>query len=174
MSDRVNGYAEAMLSVARAEGDLDGIANELFAVGRAVDTNDELRDALSDARIPAERRIQIMDDLLDGKARQATKGLVSMVVGAGRGGDLGKIASALAEMAAHSQDKQVATVRSAVALSDDQRSRLTEALRAKLGTDVDVKVIQDPSVVGGLVTTVGDTVIDGSVRTRLSRLREAL
>ena len=65
-------------------------------------------------------------------------------------------------------------MRSAVALSDDQRSRLAAALASKLGTEVDVKVIQDPSVVGGLITTVGDTVIDGSVRTRLNRLREAL
>ena len=174
MSDRVQGYADAMMAVATAEGDVRGISDELFTIGRAVDSNDELRTTLSDARIPAERRIQIMDDLLDGKARQATKGLVSMVVGAGRGADLGKIASALAEKAAQSQGKQVATVRSAVALSDDQRNRLADALRAKLGTDVDVNVIQDPSVVGGLVTTVGDTVIDGSVRTRLSRLRESL
>lgn len=174
MSDRIQGYADAMLAVARAEGDVGAISDELFAVGRAVESNDELRSALSDARIPAERRIQIMDDLLDGKARPATKGLVSMVVGAGRGGDLSKIASALAEKAATSQSKQVATVRSAVALSDDQRQRLGAALAKKLGTEVDVKVIQDSSVVGGLVTTVGDTVIDGSVRTRLSRLREAL
>ncbi len=174
MSDRVQGYADAMFAVATAEGDVRGISDELFAVGRAVDTNDDLRSTISDARIPAERRIQIMDDLLDGKARQATTGLVSMVVAAGRGADLGKIASALAEKAAQSQGKQVATVRSAVALSDDQRNRLADALRAKLGTDVDVNVIQDPSVVGGLVTTVGDTVIDGSVRTRLSRLRESL
>ena len=174
MSDRVQGYADAMFAVASAEGDLRGISDELFAVGRVVDSNDELRSTISDARIPAERRIQIMDDLLDGKARQATTGLVSMVVAAGRGADLGKIASALAEKAAQSQGKQVATVRSAVALSDDQRNRLADALRAKLGTDVDVNVIQDPSVVGGLVTTVGDTVIDGSVRTRLSRLRESL
>jgi F-type H+-transporting ATPase subunit delta len=115
-----------------------------------------------------------MDDLLDGKARAATKGLVSMVVGAGRGADLGKIASALAERAATSAGKQVATVRSAVPLSNDQQSRLAAALAAKLGTEVDVKVIQDPSVVGGLITTVGDTVIDGSVRTRLNRLRESL
>jgi F-type H+-transporting ATPase subunit delta len=174
MSDRVQGYADAMFAVANAEGDVRGISDELFAIGRAVDTNDDLRSTISDARIPAERRIQIMDDLLDGKARQATTGLVSMVVAAGRGADLGKIASALAEKAAQSQGKQVATVRSAVALSDDQRNRLADALRAKLGTDVDVNVIQDPSVVGGLVTTVGDTVIDGSVRTRLSRLRESL
>lgn len=174
MSDRIDGYADAMLAVAQAEGDVSGISDELFAVGRAVDTNDELRNVISDARLPADRKIQIMDDLLDGKARAATKGLVSMVVGAGRGADLGKIATALAERAATSQDKQVATVRSAVALSDDQRNRLAKALATKLGTEVDVKVIQDPSVVGGLITTVGDTVIDGSVRTRLNRLRESL
>lgn len=174
MSDRIQGYADAMLAVARAEGDVDGISDELFAVGRAVETNDELRNTLSDPQIPADRRIQIMDDILAGKARAATKGLVSMVVGAGRGADLPKIATALADTAAHSQDKQVATVRSAVALSDDQRGRLAAALASKLGTEVDVKVIQDPSVVGGLITTVGDTVIDGSVRTRLTRLREAL
>lgn len=174
MSDRVNGYADAMLAIARAEGDVQGISDELFTVGRAVDGNDDLRDAISDPRMPADRKIQIMDDLLDGKARAATKGLVSMVIGAGRGADLGKIAGVLAEQAASSAGKQVATVRSAVALSDDQRNRLATALAAKLGTEVDVKVIQDPSVVGGLITTVGDTVIDGSVRTRLNRLRESL
>lgn len=174
MSDRIDGYADAMLAIAQAEGDVQGISDELFAVGRAVDTNDDLRNAISDARMPAERKIQIMDDLLDGKARPATKGLVSMVVGAGRGADLGKIASALASRSATASGKQVATVRSAVALSEDQRSRLATALATKLGTEVDVKVIQDPSVVGGLITTVGDTVIDGSVRTRLNRLRETL
>jgi len=174
MSDRINGYADAMLAVATAEGDVKGISDELFAVGRAVDTNDDLRNAISNPQMPADRKIQIMDDLLDGKARAATKGLVSMVVGAGRGGDLGKIASAVAERAATSAGKQVATVRSAVALSDDLQNRLATALAAKLGTEVDVKVIQDPSVVGGLITTVGDTVIDGSVRTRLNRLRESL
>jgi len=174
MSDRIEGYADAMLAVARAEGNVERISDELFAVGRAVEGNDDLRAALSDARIPADRRMQIVDDLLDGRTQPATKGLISMVVGAGRGGDLAKIAATVADQAAQAQGKQVATVRSAVALSDDQRNRLATALAQKLGTEVDVKVIQDPSVVGGLITTVGDTVIDGSVRTRLNRLREAL
>ena len=172
-SDRISGYAEAMLSIAQAEGDVGGIRDELLAVGQAVDSNDELRNTLSDASIPAARRMQIMDDLLGGKARQATKGLVSMVVGAGRGGDLGKIATAMAEKAATSSGKQLATVRTAAPLTDDQQNRLAAALTAKFG-EVDLKVVEDPSVVGGIVTTVGDTVIDGSVRSRLARLRESL
>ncbi|MCB1259187.1 MAG: ATP synthase F1 subunit delta, partial [Acidimicrobiales bacterium] len=69
--------------------------------------------------------------------------------------------------------RSVAEVRSAVELSEEQRTRLASALSAKLGRDVDVVVVVDPSVVGGLVTQVGDTVIDGSVRTRLAQLKEA-
>ncbi len=83
MSDRIHGYADAMLAIAQAEGDVNGISDELFTVGRAVDTNDELRAAISDSHMSAERKIQIMADLLGGKARAATKVLESMVGGAG-------------------------------------------------------------------------------------------
>ena len=61
MSERINGYADAVLAIAHAEGDVKGISDELFVVGRAVDTNDDLRAAISDARMPAERKIQIME-----------------------------------------------------------------------------------------------------------------
>ena len=64
-------------------------------------------------------------------------------------------------------------MRSAIALSDDQQQRLAEALQRATGKDVTVKVIVDPSVMGGLVTRIGDEVIDGSVRTRINQLREA-
>ena len=67
--------------------------------------------------------------------------------------------------------REVAEVRSAVALSDDQKTRLATSLKAATGKDVDVKVILDPSVLGGVVTTIGDTVIDGSVRSRLAQVK---
>jgi F-type H+-transporting ATPase subunit delta len=52
--------------------------------------------------------------------------------------------------------------------------RLAEALKTATGSDVDVRVVVDPAVVGGLVVRVGDQVIDGSVRHRLAQLRESL
>ena len=64
--------------------------------------------------------------------------------------------------------------RQAVALTDDQRGRLAEALAKAIGRPVEVKVIIDPSVMGGIITQIGDTVIDGSVRHRLGQLREAI
>ena len=61
-------------------------------------------------------------------------------------------------------------MRTAVALTDDQQDRLKAALANATGKNVNLKVIVDPSVLGGLVATVGDTVIDGTVRTRLDQL----
>jgi len=68
----------------------------------------------------------------------------------------------------------VAEVRAAIELTEDQRARLAEALSSATGGAVEVKVIVDPSVLGGVVTQIGDTVIDGSVRHRLNQLRETI
>lgn len=68
----------------------------------------------------------------------------------------------------------MAEVRSAIDLTEDQKGRLAAALQSATGHEVDVRVIVDPTVVGGLVAQVGDQVIDGSVRHRLAQLRESL
>ena len=67
----------------------------------------------------------------------------------------------------------VSEVRSAIPLTDDQKQRLVEALNKATGKRVSLKVVIDPSVLGGLVARVGDTVIDGTVRHRLDQLRTA-
>jgi F-type H+-transporting ATPase subunit delta len=160
--------------VASAEGNLEVVEEELFRVGQALDANDNLRGVLGDAAIPAARRQQVVEDLLGDKASAVTMGLVSLVVGAGRGADLPAIVRALVERSAASRNKAVAEVRSAVPLSPDQTARLIAAIKSATGKDVEIKVVIDPSVLGGLITQIGDTVIDGSVRHRLNQVREAI
>ena len=172
--DRTLAYAEALFSVARAEGTLGEVEDELFRFSQTLSGADELRDALTDARIPVSRRQQIVEDLLGGKASPTTVALVSMVVGTGRARELPALIRRLVEMSAVEANKEVAEVRSAVPLSDDQRDRLAKALNEATGKQVEVKVVVDPSVMGGIVAQVGDTVIDGSVRRRLDQLRDAL
>ncbi|HEX9258421.1 MAG TPA: ATP synthase F1 subunit delta [Acidimicrobiales bacterium] len=174
MSDRIDAYASALFEVARAEGNLDEVEDELFRVGRTLEGSDALRNALTDDMVPAAKRQAIVEDLLGGKASATTTSLVSFVVGSGRGRDLPAIISKLVERAAAEKDRAVAEVRSAVPLSDDQKTRLAAALANATGKQVEVKVIVDPSVLGGLVAAVGDTVIDGSVRTRLDQLKSLL
>jgi F-type H+-transporting ATPase subunit delta len=175
MSDpRIEGYARALFEVARAEGTLDEVEDELFRFARSYESSDELRTALSDEQIPAAKRQAIVEDLLGGKATATTTQLVSMVIGAGRARELPAIVDRLVARASSSKNLEVAEVRSAVPLTADQQTRLAAALANATGKQVNLKVVVDPSVLGGLVATVGDTVIDGSVRTRLDQLKSRL
>jgi F-type H+-transporting ATPase subunit delta len=172
--DRTLAYAEVLFNVARAEGTLADVENELFRVSQTLQGSDELREALTDAAIPVARRQQIVEDLLGGKASPTTVALVSLVVGTGRARELPAIIRELVDMSAAEANKAVAEVRSAIPLNQDQRDRLAKALGEATGLQVALKVVIDPAVKGGIVAQVGDTVIDGSVRTKLERLRKAL
>lgn len=172
--DRIDGYANALFEVASVEGSLDAVENELFQVARALETNDELRTTLTDEVIPVARRQSVVEDLLGNRASPVTVSLVSFVVGSGRGRQLPAIVDRLVARAAEAKNKTVAEVRTAVPLTDDQRNRLADALGKATGKSVEVKAIVDRSVLGGVIAQIGDTVIDGSVRTRLEQLREAI
>lgn len=170
--DRIEGYASALFEAAKAEGALAEVEDELFRFARTFEGNDQLRETLTDPNIPTERRQGVVEDLLGAKASPTTAALVSFVVGAGRARELPKIIDRLVERAAAERNRVVAEVRSTIDLPDDVKDRLASALSTATGKQVEVKVLIDPSVVGGLVATVGDTVIDGSVRRRLDLVKE--
>jgi len=172
--DRIDGYAAAIFEVARAEGSLDAVEDELFRFARILEGSDELRQTLTDQTLPPEKRQAIAEDLLGGRASPMTANLVSFVVGLGRAKDLPEIIHRLVERAAAERQKVVAEIRSAIPLDEAVQKRLAEALSKSLGKQVEVKVIVDPEVLGGVVARVGDTVIDGTIRHRLEQLRESL
>ena len=175
MSDnRIEGYARALFEIARAEGTLDEVEDELFRFARSYESSDELRNALSDEQIPAERRQAIVETLLGGKATRTTSQLISMVIGSGRGRDLPAIIDQLVARASSAKDLEVANVRVAVPLTQDQQQRLAAALANATGKQVNLKVTVDPAGLGGIVATIGDTVIDGTVRTRIDQLKSRL
>ena len=163
MTEKVEEYAAGLAKLADAEGELNRVADELYQLGRTVESSDQLRSTLSDRTIPASRRIGILEDLLGASASPVTINLVSMLVGAGRGSHIGPIADELIRQAAESRGQAVAEVRSAVTLNDDQRGRLKSALSSATGMNIDIVVVVDPEILGGVVAQVGDTVFDGSV-----------
>ena len=174
MTEKVEEYAAGLAKLAEAEGELNRVADELYQLGRTVESSDQLRSTLSDRAIPASRRIGILEDLLGATASPVTINLVSTLVGAGRGSHIGPIAEELIRQAAESRGQAVAEVRSAITLSDDQRDRLKSALSSATGMNIDIVVVVDPEILGGVVAQVGDTVFDGSVRTRLEKMKERL
>jgi F-type H+-transporting ATPase subunit delta len=174
MSDRTDAYAEALFEIAKAEGSLETVEDELFKVARTLEANAELRAVLSDPVIPPERRQQVVESLLGGKASPVTTALVSFVVGVGRAKNLPEIIDRLVARAAQERHEAVAEVRTAFPIDEARRAQLAEALGQATGKHVTVKVTIDPSVLGGVIARVGDTVIDGTIRHRLEQLRESL
>jgi F-type H+-transporting ATPase subunit delta len=174
MVDRVDAYATALLEVAKAEGILGEVEDDLFRFARTFEGSDELRMALTDPALPAARRVAVVEDLMGERALTASAAMAAFVVGIGRASDLPEIVDRFVEKAARQREREVAEVRSAIPLDDAQRERLASALSHATGKQVEVKVVIDPKVLGGIVATVGDTVIDGSVRHRLDQLKERI
>jgi F-type H+-transporting ATPase subunit delta len=172
--DRIDAYADALLEVAKAEGVLGVVEDDLFRFARAFEASDDLRMALTDPALPPQRRVAVVEELMGGKALEASAAMAAFVAGIGRAHDLPAIVDRFVERAALAREHEVAEVRSAVPLDDKQRERLGKALSKATGKDVEVKVVVDPKVMGGLVATIGDTVIDGTVRHRLDQLKERI
>ncbi|HEY7564275.1 MAG TPA: ATP synthase F1 subunit delta [Acidimicrobiia bacterium] len=173
-TDRIEGYAAALFELARGEGALEKVERELFTVARSLSTSGELRDALTNPQLGLERKQAIIDDLIGGRAAELTVGIVSLIVGQGRAGELVDIVNAFVARAAASRSKAVAEIRSAIPLDQKMLDRLTQALEKVTGKALEVKVVVDPEVVGGIVARVGDTVFDGSVAHRFDLVRQAL
>lgn len=174
MDERIAGYASGILEIARAEGELDRVEDELFKVAQAFGQSDELRSTLTNPQLPLEKKQAIVDELLGSRASATTVGLVQFIVGQDRASELPAIATAFVEQAAATREQAVAEVRSAVPLDDATVERLAVALGKATGKNVEVKVIVDESVIGGIVARVGDTVIDGSIASRFDTLRQTV
>jgi F-type H+-transporting ATPase subunit delta len=171
---RIEGYARGFFEIARGEGQLERVENELLTIARTFETARELRSSLTDPQLPLDRKQGVIDQLLGGRAAALTVGLIQLLVSQNRVTDLPDIAIAVASVAAASREKELAEVRSAVPLDDATIERLTAALARATGKQVEVKVILDPAVIGGIVARVGDTVIDGSIAKRIDSVRQAV
>ena len=168
----IHGYAEALFNVVQAEGEIERVEDELYRFGKILEGNHELKQALSDKSIDRGQRIKVLEDLLADKVSPHTLGLLTFNVGQGRARQMPQILQELSELAAEARNAVVAEVRSATPLDPRQRAALQEALSRATGKKVAVKVMVDPSLIGGIVAKIGETIIDGSVKRRLEQLKD--
>lgn len=173
-TERADGYATAILGPVRDNDGLGDVEDDLFRFSRVVLGAENLLEALTDVRTPVQARRGLVHDLLSSKAAEASTRLATYAVTVSRPRDYVALLTALVERVAEESQRRVAEVRAAIELTDEEQQRLGAALGRILGHDVDVRVVVDRSVLGGFVASVGDSVVDGSVRHRLEKLRERL
>ena len=165
----------ALLKLADLNDEVDDVEDQLFRFGRVLDAEPRLTAVLSDYTVPAERRIELLDKVLEGDGvNQTAKALLSQTVTLLRGERADEAVLDLAELAVARRGEIVAHVTAAADLSDAQRARLTEILTRIYGHPVAVQLHVDPDLLGGLSITVGDEVIDGSIASRLAAAESQL
>lgn len=169
-------YAGVLAVVIGAEGSsrLEELEDELFRFSRIVESDSALLRALTDRSIDAGPKAELAASLLEGKATDATVLLVRHAVTAPRGRTFDEALAAYISIAAERKNQLVAVVHTAVPLTDQQRTRLVAALTRQYGHEVDLQVVVDPSVVGGLRVQIGDELIDGTLAGRLDGTRRRL
>ena len=159
--------------MAKGEGAIGQVGDELLRFSQAFEGSPQLQQTLSDQSVPPERRLGVVSDLLGG-AHSVTANLVSLLVGSGHSRELPAVVATFLDRAAAEAGRASGEVRTAHPLSLDQQQRITAAIEHSTNKKVELKFLVDPTVLGGVVTRVGDIVIDGTVRTRLDALKDAI
>jgi F-type H+-transporting ATPase subunit delta len=165
-----------LATAAAAEGarELDDVEDELFRFGRITAAEPELHAALASPVLPDDRKRALLNALLERKVTAASLRLITQVTLHPRGRSLEANLADYARLVAAWRERLIATVRVATALTEGQRGRLNAALAAIYGHGIQLNVVLDPTVVGGMSVQIGDEFIDGTLSSRLAALRQRL
>ncbi len=167
-------YAKAIFDLGKEEGNATALATQIGDFAGAYAASSELRDVLDNPIVPDASKKAILVDLAQkiGASETAQRAL-RLIAQHRRLRALPDIARHLARLVDADNKVVRAEVTSAAPLSETYLGRLKAELEKATGNKVTISTSVDPSLIAGVVTRIGDQVIDGSARARLRGLREA-
>jgi F-type H+-transporting ATPase subunit delta len=170
----VKGYAEALFHVAKSEGLLETVEDELYALREALQGNAQLREFLSNLRVASEGKKKALVEILGTRLSPVTLNHLNLIIDQGRERNIAAIAEAFASLAAASREKITAEVITSIPLSEKMAEKLSRALTKVTKKQVFLRPRVDSSILGGAIVRVENKVIDGSLRQQLGHMRRAM
>jgi F-type H+-transporting ATPase subunit delta len=168
-------YARAVIQIGTTHDNLDQIGADLRSLAHAMHASAELVTVLTNPAIRRADRRRVIDGLLQRiGAEPHTRNLVYLLLDGERLGSVEAISREVDAMIEAKAGRMMAEVTSARPLDAAQLTQITAALEKVSGKKVAVTKREDPSLLGGVVAKLGDTVYDGSLRTQLRTLRDEL
>ena len=166
-------FAQAAFQIASDGGQLAEWQQDLATMAQAIRETD-LGTLLDSPQIPLERKLSVIGEALGDGVGPLARNLAGLLASRGEMGMLPDIVDQFDSMLDAHRGVVRAEVTAAVKLDQAQVERLERSLGDAVGAEVVVDVRVDPAVMGGLVARVGDRLVDGSVRTRLQRMKREL
>ena len=172
-------YAKALFDLARADSKLDAWSEALNAAAAVLGDANAKRVLANPALDQAKRAdfIRAMSVGIKGAdlfESEQGKGFLALLAENDRLTVLPEIAAQFDALKAEAENKVKVKFVSATAVEASVAERVTQALKKRLGRDVELELEVDPALIGGAIVQAEDMVIDGSVRTRLEQLARAM
>jgi F-type H+-transporting ATPase subunit delta len=164
-------YSRAVYKLSFAQGKVAEVLDDLAAFAALFAERADVRDLLANPGIPRKAKGKIIEELT---AEDITADFIKFLIDKGRLTFLPVIYEDFLRIYRRDAGILAAEVTSAVPLADDLRERLSAALTRLTGKRVEIGNVVDEAVVGGLKLTVGDHVIDGTLASRLEKVRETM
>lgn len=168
-------YAKALLLISQEDGKTEEYRRELAAVADLVARNAALEQAINNPLYDSASRRKVLAALVGrlGLSRPVAS-FLALLFEKGRFKFIGAINDFYQKLADELKGVARATVVSAVALPEEAVERIRQALSRRTGKQIILDLKQDPGLIGGIVTQIGDLVLDGSIRSQLLNMRESL
>ena len=168
-------YAKALVQIGSEGGLIDRFREELGAVGRIFASNAELKAVFGNPAFTAEQKKEIMKELISSvKCSELVGNFLQLLVDKNRVAFLDQIIHTYETLADEQSGIIRPVIKTAFALEDSQVASIQSALEKKSGKKVIPQVTVDQSLLGGVVTQIGDTAFDSSVKTQLKRIQDIL
>lgn len=164
-------YAKSLLDLCIEKGQLDAAKADMALLQSAVTESRELRMMLMSPVVKADKKIDILSKVFEGKLSALTMGFITLLTRKGREGYLPEIVESFVQQLRRHQGITVAEVVSAVALDSSSRSKLMDSAKKLAGGEVELVEKVDASLIGGFVLKVGDRQIDTAIANRIKALK---
>ena len=168
-------YANALADVALAQGAADAALKQLNDVAAAFASSSELRNVMASPAVPREAKQGVIEKIAArAGAGKIIRNFLFVIADHHRTHILPEIVAAFEGVIRQRQGVAEAEISSAVELSAAQKKKFAQTLERITGKKIEAKYSLDPTLLGGAVVRVGDTIYDGSVRSSLNEMRARL
>ncbi len=168
-------YAKALLLIGKEDGQVETYRQELEDFSALVQKEAVLGQVISNPLYNAEGRKKVLESVIEKLAlSRVMKSFLTLLFDKGRFVYLSSINDFYQKLADDLKGIARASLVSATVLSSETVDKIRNTLSEKTGKDIILEVEQDPGLIGGIVTRIGDLVLDGSIKTQLLNMRESL
>jgi len=170
----VRRYARALFDTAHRAGAVDQIEADLKAVDQVLRATPRFSRVLRAPTISVDQKKELAQRVFGNRVSPLAARFLTLVVERRREAILNDVYAEFSRLANEERNILAVQVTAAVPLTDQERDALAAALTRRTGKTITLELSVDPQIMGGLLLRMGDTVIDGSIRSRLNQLRDRL